>query len=122
MVAVTAPGPHAAELTAELRALVGALLEKVQPWLVTAAQQPASSAADTCGWCPVCALVAAARGESTELGRRLAEQGGGVLVAVRSLLEEHGHADPTAPHDAGHPEPPGPARVHVQRIPVRRSR
>lgn len=121
---MTAPGPHATELTAELRALADALLEKVQPWLLSAAQQPASSATDTCGWCPVCALVATARGESTELGRRLAEQGSGVLVVVRTLLEEHGSEehgseDPAAAHAAGHPEP---ARVQVQRIPVRRSR
>jgi hypothetical protein len=117
VVAVTTPDPPATELTAELRALAEALLEKVQPWLVTAAQQPAASAADACGWCPVCALVAGLRGESTELGRRLAEQGSGVLTAVRTLLEEHDGAT----HAAGRPAPAEPAPVQVLRIPVRRT-
>ena len=63
--------------------------------------------------------MAAVRGESTELGRRLAEQGSGVLVAVRTLLDEHGDG----PHAAAHAgaAPAAAAPVQVQRIPVRRS-
>ena len=115
---MTAPGTHAVELTAELRQLADALLDRVEPWLLAAAQQPAAAAGDTCGWCPVCALVAAVRGESTELGRRLAEQGSGVLAAVRALLDEHGDGTHAAAHAGAAPAAAAP--VQVQRIPVRR--
>lgn len=115
---MTAPGTHAVELTAELRQLADALLDRVEPWLLAAAQHPAA-AGDACGWCPVCALVAAVRGESTELGRRLAGQGSGVLAAVRMLLDEHGDGTHAAAHAGAAPAAAAP--VQVQRIPVRRS-
>ncbi|MHC1561718.1 hypothetical protein ACR9E3_22380 [Actinomycetospora sp. C-140] len=47
-----------------------------------------------CAWCPVCALVAALRGEQPELTARLAEQASGLMMLLRLMLQTH--------QDAGH--------------------
>lgn len=122
-------GAPVGELAAELRALADVLLDRLEPWLQTLAAPAEDDAgpgsvpgavATTCAWCPVCALVAAVRGERPELGRRLAEQGSGVLAALRLLLDEHGaHPHPSdPPGTTGTPDAPAPPRV--QPITVRR--
>jgi len=120
VVAVTADREHVGELVAELRQLADALIDRVDPWLRAAAQDdPGEHASLGCGWCPVCALVSAVRGDRPELSRRLAEQGSGVLVALRALLEQHPHGECLhTPPDGAAGESTHPA---VQRIPVRRS-
>lgn len=120
-------GAPVGELGAELRALADVLLDRLEPWLQTLAAPaedddgPGSApgaVATTCAWCPVCALVAAVRGERPELGRRLAEQGTGALAALRLLLDEHGaHPHPSGPAGTT-PDAPAPSRV--QPITVRR--
>ncbi|GAA4830501.1 hypothetical protein GCM10023201_17800 [Actinomycetospora corticicola] len=55
-----------------------------------------------CSWCPVCALVAALRGEQPELTATLAEQASGLLVLLRLLVQSHA----TGAHDHhAHPAP-----------------
>lgn len=109
------------DLAAELRALADVLIDRVDPWLSSLAAP--GEGPGSCSWCPVCALVAALRGDRPELARRLAEQGGGLLNAVRLLVAEHGgaqHARHTEPGPAGQP-PGGPgAAPAVEPIVVRR--
>lgn len=104
------------DLAAELRALADVLIDRVDPWLASLAAPGEGSG--SCSWCPVCALVTALRGDRPELARRLAEQGGGLLSAVRLLVAEHGSAQhPEHPEQA----PPGPgAHPSVEPIVVRR--
>lgn len=109
------------DLAAELRALADVLIDRVDPWLASLAAP--GEGPSSCSWCPVCALVAALRGERPELTRRLAEQGGGLLNAVRLLVAEHG--SPQHGHHPGHTRPgqppagPGGSGV-VEPIMVRR--
>ncbi|MBB5068163.1 hypothetical protein [Saccharopolyspora gloriosae] len=83
-----------------------------------------SESASSCGWCPICAVVALLRGERPEPTSRLTEQLAGLVELLRESLAEHGRAPaepapPTAPGDSGDAEPPAPK---VQRIDVRRVR
>ncbi|WP_433781783.1 hypothetical protein ACQPX6_18370 [Actinomycetospora sp. CA-101289] len=101
-------------LTQEARATASALLD----WLGTrvdrgapadgAPTRPAQSAGP-CTWCPVCALVAALRGEQPELTARLAEQASGLMTLLRLMVQAH--QEPGHGHDHGHqhawPPPPG---------------
>ncbi|WP_026205112.1 hypothetical protein [Actinomycetospora chiangmaiensis] len=59
--------------------------------------------AGPCSWCPVCALVAALRGEQPELTATLAEQASGLLVLLRMLVQAH--ASGSHDHHAPAPEP-----------------
>ncbi len=114
---MTAEDLGADDAITELRALADTLLEKVEPWLRSgAAPTERPDGAGDCGWCPLCALAAALRGQRPELTRRLAEQGAGWLTAVRTLLEAHDSACAQPPH---RDEPTPPPRI--QRIPVRDS-
>jgi hypothetical protein len=118
--AVSAPygdGPGAASdagraaqerLTQEARATASALLD----WLGTrvdrgagegAPSRPAQSAGP-CTWCPVCALVAALRGEQPELTARLAEQASGLMALLRLMVQAH--QEPGHGHGHQHPWPP----------------
>lgn len=94
-------GRPVGDLAAELRALADVLIDRVDPWLASLAAP--GEGPSSCSWCPVCALVAALRGERPELSRRWAEQGSALLEALRLLVAEHG-----SPQHAHHP---GPARA-----------
>ncbi|MFC5140921.1 hypothetical protein ACFPK1_21985 [Actinomycetospora rhizophila] len=59
-----------------------------------------------CSWCPVCALVAALRGEQPELTARLAEQASGLMVLLRLMVQAH--QEPAHTHA---PPPPAPDRT-----------
>ncbi|PVZ08949.1 hypothetical protein [Actinomycetospora cinnamomea] len=98
-------------LTEEARATASALLD----WLGTRVDRapgapgprPAQSAGP-CTWCPLCALVAALRGEQPELTARLAEHASGVMALLRLMVQAHqdpGHAHHT-PTSTAHPTPP----------------
>ncbi|MCX2731005.1 hypothetical protein OOZ19_12195 [Saccharopolyspora sp. NFXS83] len=84
-----------------------------------------SEADSSCGWCPICAVVALLRGERPELTSRLTEQLAGLVDLLRESLAEHRRAPaepaapPAAPGDSGDAEPSAPK---VQRIDVRRVR
>lgn len=112
---MTAADSAAEDAITELRALAETLLEKVEPWL--RAEAAATDSAADCGWCPLCALAAALRGQRPELARRLAEQGTGWLSAVRTVLETH---DASCGSPSAHHEEPAPP-PRIQRISVRNS-
>ncbi len=63
-----------------------------------------------CSWCPVCALVAALRGEQPELTARLAEQASGLMTLLRLMVQAH--QGPGHEHDLSDlgPRVPEPAR------------
>ena len=52
--------------------------------------------------CPVCAVLAALRGERTELSIRLAEHASGLLAVLRAALEE-GNPGPASPQPGPRP-------------------
>ncbi|WP_127782471.1 hypothetical protein [Rhodococcus sp. X156] len=113
--------PHldAEETLAELRALLEALLDRLDPWLRAQTAEAAESDAPDCGWCPLCAAAAALRGERPDLLRRLSEQGLAWLSTVRLLVEEHEHAGEPAPaSEAPDPGVTADTRPRVQQIPV----
>jgi len=59
------------------------------------AGHPAAAGSAAPGWCPLCAVRTALRGDRAEVGRRLAERGADALVTLRALLEYHPAHDPT---------------------------
>jgi len=95
-------------LSSELRAVVLLALDRFVPVLERVGAEPATGPS-SCASCPVCALLAALRGERPELAVRLAEQATGLATALRAILEE----------DAPAAAPPSPARpvhhIHVER-------
>jgi hypothetical protein len=109
-------------LDAELRALARVALDRVTPVLDRVRTAPSGDTAaggQPCAVCPVCAVIAALRGERVELAVRLAEHLGGLVAVLRAALDE----GVGGPEQA--PDPPPPAetgRRVVQRIPVARTR
>jgi hypothetical protein len=102
----------------ELRVLALTALDRIDPVLdrlrtEQGSTEPGSEAPGPCASCPVCAVIAALRGERPELVVRLAEHAAGLVSVLRAALDEGG----TAPA-AGHVADP-PAR-RVQRITVER--
>ena len=104
-----------AGLGAELRALVLSTLDRLEPVLERMRTEPATPAAETCANCPVCALVAALRGDHPELAGQLAAYAAGLLAVLRTALEEGAPAPPGPPA----PEPEAPER-RVQHIVIDR--
>ncbi len=112
---MTTPGCDAhAGASAELRALARTALDRIEPLLERLRIEPPSPvSAEVCAGCPLCALLAALRGERPELMQRLAEQLGGLVTLLRAALDD----------DPGPPPPertPSGSRKTVQRIPVAR--
>jgi hypothetical protein len=100
----------------ELRVLVLTALERIDPLLDRMRSEPAGDAPEGCASCPVCAVLAALRGERPELAVRLAEHAAGLVAVLRAALED-GTAAPAAAATAA--TTGRPAR-HVQRIRVER--
>lgn len=96
-------------LAEELRLLIDAAAERVQPWLqkVAEAGDPEAHTPETCGWCPLCNGVALLRGDRSELAARAAEHAAGLIAVLRAALRE-----PSAP-----PEPPPGASEPVSEEP-----
>ena len=105
-------------LTREARQTVTALLDWVGTRVDGSREQGGSErppqSAGPCGWCPVCALAAALRGEQPQLTASLAEQASGLLVLLRLLVQSHAgaghshHAPPApGPDEAPTAAPPG---------------
>jgi hypothetical protein len=108
-------GDHSG-LSAELRAFALSALDRVEPLLERLRVEPAGRTPETCASCPVCALLAALRGDHPELAGRLATHAAGLVAVLRTALEEG------APASAGAPPDPGPAEPdrRVQHIPIDR--
>ncbi len=100
-----------AGVSTELRALALAALDRIEPALDRLRLEPPTPPSATCAVCPVCALLAALRGERPELVQRLAEQAGGLVVALRQAMAEPEQAPPAERTASGSPK-------LVQRIPV----
>jgi hypothetical protein len=108
-------GDHSG-LSAELRAFALSALGKVEPLLDRLRVEPSGRTPETCANCPVCALLAALRGDQPELAGRLATHAAGLLAVLRAALEEGAPASSGGPPD---PEPAEPER-RVQHIPIDR--
>lgn len=104
-----------AGLGAELRALALSALDRLEPAIERVRTEPAARTAESCAGCPLCALVAALRGEHPELAGRLAGHASGLVTVLRAALEEGTPGSGGSP--APDPEPTAPAR-HVQHIPI----
>ncbi|MBD8507733.1 hypothetical protein HT102_14690 [Hoyosella sp. G463] len=82
------PQPALRAAARELRMLAQVIIDKFEPALRAYADEehePAGGAA--CTWCPVCAVVALARGENHELITVLARHGATVLGFLRTIVE-----------------------------------
>lgn len=89
------------KLAEELRLLIDAAAERMQPWLQRVAEAgDGSHTPETCGWCPLCNGVALLRGDRSELAAKAAEHAAGLVAVLRAALRE-----PSAP--PAPPEPPG---------------
>lgn len=112
----SAPGCEGhAGVSGELRSLAFAALDRLEPALDRLRIEPPTlMSPTTCAVCPVCALMAALRGERPELVQRLAEHAGDLVTLLRDALAEpeQGHA-PTERTASGSPR-------LVQRITVER--
>ncbi|MEJ2889032.1 hypothetical protein [Actinomycetospora aeridis] len=62
-----------------------------------------------CAWCPICALVAALRGEQPELTARLAEQASGLMTLLRLMVQTHQDPGHHTSHEHHAPPAGGPA-------------
>lgn len=82
--------PDLAELGPELRKLVQALLDGIDPAVRTAAMLASSGEPGKCQqvWCPVCALVALVTGEEHPLLTVVAEHSVSLMTVIRSVLSE----------------------------------
>lgn len=117
---MSAPPPGCAGhlgVSAELRALAHAVLDRLEPAVGRLRDQPPSPAAGPsappCAICPVCALVAVLRGERPELVARLAEHLGELIGLARDVLAEPASPPPPERTASG-------SSKRVQRIPVER--
>ncbi|OLF16842.1 hypothetical protein [Actinophytocola xanthii] len=105
-------------LVEELRLLADAVAGRAGPWLDRAAEE---SAGPSCGWCPLCALVALLRGEPNALAAHGVDQAADLVALLRAVLADRW--EPGASHMPGfRPEPRRHGeRPRVQPIPVRRT-
>jgi hypothetical protein len=111
----------------DLRELVRVALDRIDPVLDRLRSEPDGGEPDSseqdgsgggpaaCASCPICAVIAALRGERPELAVRLAEHAAGLVAVLRTALEDSGPA-PAAPAD----EADAPPVRRVQRITVHR--
>lgn len=91
----TCPGHGSDALARELRALALTVLDRTEPLVAAMRSGDRPAAPAGCRSCPVCAVLAALRGERPELAVRLAEHAAGLMVILRAALDTE-------------PDPPGP--------------
>lgn len=122
MTAADGCGTHAG-IAEEVRALLRTALDRIDPVLERLSDEQGGDAAEPggapgpCASCPVCAVIAALRGERSELAARLAEHAAGLVAVLRTALEEGAPERMGVDLDDPADRPP-PRRV--QRIPVQR--
>ncbi|QGK69426.1 hypothetical protein GIY23_07715 [Allosaccharopolyspora coralli] len=102
----------------ELRQLLEALAGRAEEYLLRAGQQQDAvhTGPESCGWCPVCAVLAIMRGERPELTARLVEQLAGLLTVLRQFATEHPRADEPSTTRHDEPERPDVQRITLQRV------
>ncbi|MET7770320.1 hypothetical protein [Nocardia sp. NPDC005366] len=72
------------EFAEELKLLAETVLERVEPVLRHAADQPGEWS--SCSWCPVCAAAALMRGEHHEVVAAIADHGTAIVTVLREAL------------------------------------
>ncbi|WP_344681623.1 hypothetical protein [Saccharopolyspora taberi] len=98
------------QIVDELRLLLDSLAVRAEDYLRGLGEsEPDGEPA--CGWCPICAVAAIARGERPELTGRLAD----IIALLRESMAEHGPAAPPEPPEE-EPAPPKVQRIDVQRV------
>ncbi|WP_216897219.1 hypothetical protein [Nocardia alni] len=95
---------HLGELAEELRLLAQVVLERVEPVLRRAAAEEGAEWSG-CGWCPLCAASALARGENNDMVTTLATYGATIITILREALAGV-PVDPVPRADAGTPRDP----------------
>lgn len=103
----------------ELRQLLDALAGRAEEYVLRAGQQQDTvhTGPESCGWCPVCAVLAIMRGERPELTARLVEQLAGLLTVLRQFAAEHTReAEPSAPSQDEEPQRPDVQPISLQRV------
>jgi len=132
-------GRDGTTLAEEIRLLVDLVVERAAPWLdgiVAAGHGPERATGDQprhpdgnpagCGWCPLCALVAIARGERPEIAARILDQAAQLIALLRAVLadrwepQEGVHMPGYQPPPRAEPDVGRPTSPRVQHIPVRR--
>jgi hypothetical protein len=106
-------GGHAV-IGEEFRVLALTALDRIEPVLDRLRNEPADEAPETCASCPVCAVIAALRGERPELAVRLAEHAAGLVAVLRAALDE-GARVPAADDATDRPPPRRVQRITVER-------
>ncbi|GAB3281330.1 hypothetical protein [Parasphingorhabdus pacifica] len=119
------------EMTEEFRRLLDAAATRAEEYLrglgESEDEDVTPSCSTACGWCPVCALAAALRGQRTGNTTRMVEQMTAFVRLLRQALAEHaarqasersGAADPESGEAAARGR--AGASDKVQRIDVRR--
>jgi hypothetical protein len=106
-------GGHAG-IGEDLRELALTALDRIDPVLDRLRSEPPDDAPQMCDSCPICAVIAALRGERPELAVRLAEHAAGLVAVLRAALDDGARA-PAAADETERP----PAR-RVQHITVER--
>ncbi len=82
------PQPALRAAARELRMLAQVIIDKFEPALrAYSDHEHEPPGATACSWCPVCAVVAIARGENHELVIALARHGATVLGFLRTIVE-----------------------------------
>ncbi|RRO14887.1 hypothetical protein EIL87_19400 [Saccharopolyspora rhizosphaerae] len=98
-------------LLEELRLLLDALAGRAEEYLRGCEREPRQGETG-CGWCPLCAAVALARGQRPELSDQLL----GIVQVLRQALVDHAeHATAEQPEEP-EPEEPKVQRIQVQRV------
>ncbi len=102
----------------ELRQLLDALAGRAEEYLLRAGQQQDAvhTGPESCGWCPVCAVLAIMRGERPELTARLVEQLAGLLAVLRQFAAEHARAAETSTPQHDEPQRPDVQPITLQRV------
>lgn len=137
------PGAEGLRLAEEIRLLTEMLVERAAPWLegvISAghggdeSHEAAAEGGSTCGWCPLCAIVAVVRGERPEFAARVLEQLAQLVALLRAVLADRWEPDEgvhmpgfrPSPRPASSREtaagasPEGAGASRVQHIAVRR--
>lgn len=97
------------QIVDELRLLLDALAVRAEDYLRGVGETEQTCEA-SCGWCPICAVAAIARGERPELTGKLAD----IVALLREALAEHAQA--SAPQEEEEPAPPKAQRIDIQRV------
>jgi hypothetical protein len=98
----------------ELRMIALTALDRIDPVLDRMRTEPVGDVPDVCAGCPICAVIAALRGERPELAVRLAEHAAGLAAVLRAALED-GAPAPAAADTAERPPERRVQHIRVER-------